>query len=54
MIEDKIEGKNLKSRLRIQYMKQIMIDMETENYNTLKRKAQIRKEWKATANQSVH
>ena len=53
IIEGTIEGKNHRGRPRLDYMKQLMVDMNCTSYCELKRKAEKREEWRAAANQPM-
>ena len=51
IIEGVVEGKNLRGRPRLEYMKQLLRDMRCASYHELKRKADDRGAWRAAANQ---
>jgi hypothetical protein len=46
-----IEGKNTRGRPPLDYIKQIMEDMNVTTYYDLKRKAKGRETWRTAANQ---
>lgn len=51
IIEGVVEGKNLRGRPRLEYMKQLLRDMRCASYCELRRKADDRGAWRVAANQ---
>ena len=45
-MEGTVEGKEYRERPRLEYIKQIMEDVNCETYEEMKRKAQDRSQWK--------
>jgi hypothetical protein len=53
LLEGEISGKNYIGRPRMEYVGQIMKDVETKSYVRMKRLAKSREDWRAATNQSL-
>lgn len=51
IMEGMIEGKNVVGRPPLDYLQQIMRDVNVPNYRKMKRKAENREKWRVATNQ---